>query len=253
MAIEARCIGCGECRRVCPHAATAPGSGPLPPRLGVCELCGACCEACPTEARRRVGEEMTATQVMEAVLKDRVFFEESGGGVTFSGGEPLMQAEFLTDLLSACRSEHLHTAVDTCGMVAREDLLGLAGLVDLFLYDLKIMEDLPHQRYTGVSNQRILQNLEALAAVHSNIWVRVPLIPGVNENGASLESAARFAAKLAGVRQVNVLPFHATGVKKLERLGQASAGASFRPPTREAVAGAIRVFEEAGLRARTGG
>jgi len=253
LVIEAHCIGCGECVRVCAHAADVPGKGPLPPRMAECDLCGACCEACPAEARRMVGQEMTVREVLERVVQDRVFFEDSGGGVTFSGGEPVSQPEFLHELLSACRSQGLHTAVDTCGMATPDDLLRIAPLTDLFLYDLKLVEDSSHTHYTGVSNKRILQNLQALGKVHANIWVRVPLIPDVNEHTAALEAAAQFAAQTPGVRQVNVLPFHATGIKKSERLGQATIGATFRAPTAETVAAAVRIFETAGLHTRAGG
>jgi len=253
LVIETRCLGCGECRRECPHAAEAPGNGPLPPQVGRCELCGACVEACPAGARRLVGEEMTVSQVMARVLRDRLFFEESGGGVTFSGGEPLSQPEFLRELLSACRAQDLHTAVDTCGMAPTERLLGIAPLTDLFLYDLKIIEDGLHAQYTGVSNRQILDNLQALGKVHANIWLRVPLIAGINEQGEALEAAARFASAIPSVRQVNVLPFHATGVKKSERLGRTNGAPRFRPPSTDAVAGAVKIFQNAGLRARTGG
>jgi pyruvate formate lyase activating enzyme len=252
LVIETRCIGCGECRRVCAHAAESARTGPLP-RMAECELCSACCEACPADARRMVGQEMTVGEVLENVVQDRGFFEDSGGGVTFSGGEPLSQPEFLFELLSTCRSEGVHTAVDTCGMATPEDLLRIARLTDLFLYDLKLVNDSSHARHTGVSNKRILQNLQALGRVHANIWLRVPLIPGVNEHRAALEATARLASKIPGVRQVNVLPFHATGIKKSERLGQAGTAASFLAPSAETVAGAVRIFENAGLQARGGG
>ncbi len=253
MVIEGRCLGCGECRAVCPRAAEAEGEGPLSPRVAECELCGACSAACPVEARRIIGEDMTVDQVMATVLQDRVFYEESGGGVTFSGGEPLMQSEFLYELLSACRLQGLHTAVDTCGMAPKDELLRIASLTDLFLYDLKLIEDTSHREYTGVSNKRILENLLALGKMHSTIWVRIPLIPGVNEHDSALEEAARFAANIPGVRQVNLLPFHATGAKKFERLGRASTASEFCPPQPEAVAKAVKVFENAGLEVRTGG
>ncbi|HEY5912712.1 MAG TPA: glycyl-radical enzyme activating protein [Verrucomicrobiae bacterium] len=251
--LENRCIGCGECRRACRHATEDPGTGTLSVRLQQCELCGVCCQACPSEARRMMGEEMTVAQVLEAVLRDRVFFQDSGGGVTFSGGEPLMQPEFLKALLWGCRMQRLHTAVDTCGMIATEELLAVASLTDLFLFDLKLMEETAHARYTGASNNLILRNLRALGNVHSNIWVRVPLIPGINDTSAALEAAARFASSIRGVRQVNVLPFHATGVRKRERLGQSNSLPALHPPAPEALAGAIQIFEKAGLQARAGG
>jgi pyruvate formate lyase activating enzyme len=120
--LEGRCVGCGECRRACPHGGTAPGNGPLPARNARCTLCGACVAACPAGARRIVGDQMTVPQVVEAVWQDRVFYEESGGGVTFSGGEPLLQFEFLRACLRACRAQGLRTAVDTCGLAPLDHL-----------------------------------------------------------------------------------------------------------------------------------
>ncbi len=254
MLVETRCIACGECRKACVHALGAPGEGPLPLRMARCDLCGACCEACPADARRTVGKEMTVDQVMDCVLQDCIFFEESGGGVTFSGGEPLMQPKFLYELLSACRSQGLHTAVDTCGMAAKDDLLAIAPLTHLFLYDVKLMEDAPHRRYTGASNEHILQNLRALAQVHTNIWVRVPLVPGVNDQTSALAEVAKMVSALPSVRQVNVLPYHATGAKKTKRLGQTGGSRSmFQPPSATELAEAVKVFEHAGLAARIGG
>lgn len=251
--IESRCLRCGECRRVCALAPNLPGESPLPARVAQCELCGACCEACPVDARRIAGEVMTVDQVLQAVLRDRVFYDESGGGVTFSGGEPLHQPEFLQAVLTACRVQGLHTAVDTCGLASTRHLLAIAPVTSLFLYDLKLADEESHEKHTGASNRRILKNLRALAKVHSNIWIRVPLVQGINDHGAELEETARVAASLPSVRQVNVLPYHATGLKKSERLGQGSTVSHLRAPTSDCVATAVRIFEREGLRVRTGG
>ena len=229
------------------------GQGALPPRSEVCELCGACVEACPTQARQMIGQEISVSGVLKTVLQDRVFYEDSGGGVTFSGGEPLSQSDFLRELLEACRRYGLHTAVDTCGLARLEDVLAVAALTDLFLYDLKFMDDAKHRRYTGVSNALILDNLQALGRVHGRIWLRVPVIPGINDDEAGLEAAARFAAAVPGVQQVNLLPFHRTGLPKSRRLGQDSGVAEVQPPTPEAMKRALEIFAGAGLAVRTGG
>jgi pyruvate formate lyase activating enzyme len=196
---------------------------------------------------------MSVDEVLAEVRKDEVFYRQSGGGVTFSGGEPLLQKKFLGEILRVCKAHDLHTTVDTCGMGRLEDLLDIAPYADLFLYDLKLMDDARHLRHTGVSNRVILENLQALGKVHECIWVRIPVIPGINDAPEDLEAAARFAARVSGVKQVNLLPFHRACVSKQERLGQASPVAKLEPPGADAMDAAIKIFSKLGLRAIAGG
>jgi pyruvate formate lyase activating enzyme len=253
MVLENRCIGCQQCRLACRYGTEIPGDSALPPRSEVCELCGACVEACPTQGRQIIGQEVDVDQVLEAVLQDQLFYEDSGGGVTFSGGEPLSQPQFLRGLLDACRERGLHTAVDTCGLARREDLLAVAALADLFLYDIKFMDEAKHRRYTGVSNDLILENLQALGRVHSQIWVRVPLIAGINDDPADLEATADFAATVPGVRQVNLLPFHRNGLPKAIRLGHESREVELDSPDEESMGRAEEVFRAVGMPVKRGG
>jgi pyruvate formate lyase activating enzyme len=162
---------------------------------------------------------MTVAEVMDKLLRDRPFFDQSQGGITFSGGEPLLQPDFLLALLRACREQALHTAVDTCGYAETPTLLAMADLADLVLYDIKTLDARLHEDQTGVSNEVILSNLRTLSGAHTELWIRVPLIPGFNSDQESLSAIADFLSAISGVRQVNVLPYHDLGAHKQRQLG----------------------------------
>lgn len=249
---ESRCIGCGSCAEVCPTGAASPnqvqeeGS----PR---CELCGRCVEVCPAGARRMVGRTIHVEELLTEIRKDRLFYDESGGGATFSGGEPLSQPRFLLRCLEACRDDGIHTAVDTSGFAPRETIEEAARVTDLFLFDLKVMDDGRHRRLTGVSNEGILANLEFLARRHPNVWLRLPVIPGFNDDEANLEAVARLGASLASVRRISLLPYHHWASGKYAGLGRERPADGLEPPSRarlEALAGSFRA---AGLETSIGG
>lgn len=251
--LENRCAACGECRRVCPFGETLAGEGPLPAHPSECTVCGACADACPTGARQVIGQRMTVAEVMKAVLQDRVFYEDSKGGVTFSGGEPLTQPVFLKAMLEACRARGLNTAVDTCGMACTDLLLEVGRLADLVLFDVKMMDDARHLQYTGVSNRPILENLRQLDAVHENIRLRVPFIPGINDDRENLAGVARLAAGLKNVRQINLLPYHKIGLSKSLRIRHTYQMTGVEPPSPQRMEQAAELFRESGLNVRIGG
>ena len=253
MALEGRCLACGECRAACPFGSEIDGRGALPVHHPRCTLCGACVEACPAEAREKVGRRITVAQVVEEVLKDRIFYDESGGGVSFSGGEPLTQPDFLTALAEACHAHEIHTAVDTCGFGRWESLHAVSLFTDLFLYDLKVMDDVRHREVTGVSNAPILSNLRSLGQVHDNIWIRVPIVPGINDSEVQLEELARFAASIPGVQRVNLLPYHRTGIQKWRRLGLPHSFEETRQPSAGQMEEYANKFRSFGLQASAGG
>ena len=248
-----RCIECGECVVVCPHGLPVPGQTFSAESLESCLVCGACAAACPCEARQIAGQEMSVIEVVAEVLKDRVFFEESGGGVTFSGGEPLWQTRFLLQLLGACREKGIHTAVDTSGLAPWEDLEAVARVTDLFLYDIKHMEDGTHRRFTGVSNAQIVENLRRLGEIHGRIWVRVPVVPGVNDTAENLQATGKLAAGLQGVEKVCLLPYHPLADDKLRRLGRRSILESVERPTDSHMRHLANVVEATGIAAGLGG
>jgi pyruvate formate lyase activating enzyme len=228
------------------------GNG-IKPGISSCEGCGDCVEVCPTGAREIAGRELGIPELMETVSRDRVFYEESGGGVTFSGGEPLQQSRFVLAALAACRDAGLHTAVDTCGLVETRDLLAAADLADLILFDLKTSDADRHRSATGASNEKILANLELLADGPTPIWLRIPLVPGVNDDDEELAGMAHLASTLGAVRQVSILPYHKLGRDKRERLGLPLLNPEPAPPGPERIRSAVAHFERAGLETLIGG
>ena len=220
----------------------------------LCTLCGKCAEICPTLATEMSGQYRSVEELVEIIEKERPFFDQSGGGVTFSGGEPLLYPEFLVELLDACGRKGLHRAVDTSGYVKTRTLLEVAGHADLFLYDLKMIDAAQHRRYTGVDNQLILSNLQVLAETGVSIQVRIPLIGGVNDDEESVKAFAVFVADLAGSsKQVNLLPFHDVARGKDMKLGQQRDLSALTEPGPESVARALEVFGKYGLAASVGG
>jgi pyruvate formate lyase activating enzyme len=216
-----RCIRCGACVDACGHGAIRWSDGGPTTDRSRCTACGDCTAVCYAEARERVGREMTADDVLAEVARDAQFYEESGGGVTLSGGEPLLQGAFAAALLRGAKARGFHTALDTCGFAPWEGFARLRGSVDLFLYDLKLMDDARHRRFTGVSNAPILENLRALSGHGHRIVLRVPVIPGINDDPGNLDALARFAAGLPHLAGVDLLPYHHIGTDKYARLDRA--------------------------------
>jgi pyruvate formate lyase activating enzyme len=251
--VESRCRVCGECREACPLADTTAGEGPLPPRNADCLQCGACVDACPTGARQMVGRVLSVDEVLREALKDRVFYDDSGGGITVSGGEPLAQPRFLLALLEACRGAALQAVLDTTGFGGLEHLLAAARLSDLVLYDLKAFDADLHLRLTGVSNRRILENLKSLDREHGNVWIRLPIVPGFNDNPNDLRRLAEFVGGLRCVTRVSLLPFHRTGLHKFARLGLRHGLDGVETPSAEVMASVQGVFKGLGVPTSIGG
>jgi pyruvate formate lyase activating enzyme len=230
-----RCLACGACSEACPvEAGGAAPAGQIWDR-SACTRCGSCVEACPADARELAGRDWPVDELVDVLERDRVFFDTSGGGVTFSGGEPLAQSEFLIDCLRECHRRKLHTTVDTCGLAPRETLFEAAQLSDLVLFDLKHMDPIRHRSETGSDNRLILDNLRALSASDVEIWVRVPLIPGFNDNAANIEATGAFLEGLPRRHRVFVLPYHGIATGKRSRLQETTVESGLRSPGVESI------------------
>jgi pyruvate formate lyase activating enzyme len=227
----ARCIGCEVCLAVCDAGAISLVDGEIVTDRARCTACGACVEVCYAGAREMAGREMTVAEVLVEVERDLPFYDESGGGVTFSGGEPLAQPRFLLALLQACRARGIRTALDTCGFAPWAVLDRVRPYVDLFLYDLKAIDEDRHRELTGRSNRPVLRNLEALSRHGHRIVLRMPIVPGINDDDESIRRAAAFAAGLPHLQRVDLLPYHHIAVEKYRRIQRAYGLPEQAPPT----------------------
>jgi pyruvate formate lyase activating enzyme len=206
----------------------------------------------PYEKKLAVGSWQSAGEVMKEIENDAVFYEESGGGVTFSGGEPLMQPEALQELLLSCRERNYHTAIDTCGHSVPSVLNRVMGLADLWLFDLKLLDKAKHLEYAGVSNEMILQNLETLAMARKEVIIRFPVIPGITDGYNNIEAVAKLMIRL-GLKKIDLLPYHAIAKNKYKRLGKEYGLKSIEKPTEVQVDGIMNFFKEQGFIVNIGG
>jgi pyruvate formate lyase activating enzyme len=249
------CIHCGACIKVCPHDAIL--SSPDLPTLNreLCQKCMACVQECPTKALRTAGQWMTVEEVMEKVDEDRVFYENSGGGVTFSGGEPVVQFEFLKALLEESGRRHLHRVLETNGHYPWEQLDQLLPNLELVLFDIKHLDNQVHQQYTGAGNRLIRGNLELLARKGGVDWFpRVPLIPGVNDSSRHLKELGRWVKGL-GAREIHLLPYHRFWESKQRAFGypRELLLEKINPPLEEEVKKAAKMLSREGFPVIIGG
>ena len=218
-----RCIACGKCGSVCKSGAHSFGAGGAHfYDRTLCTLCGDCAGVCHTQAIDTVGKTQSVEEVISEILKDKIFYQTSHGGVTVSGGEPTAQPDFTEALLAECKREGLHTCIETCAYCSPDIIKRLFPYVDLFLVDWKISDSDLHKRYTGVGNQLILDNIALLDDLGAEIVLRCPLIPSVNIEETHFSAIARIANQYKSIKRIDLEPYHPMGVEKLRALGKTS-------------------------------
>lgn len=251
---QTRCaIDCRACISECPQGAISKTATTVYVDQEKCDLCGNCVDSCMYEALLIAGEKVSVRDVFAEVDKDLIFFDESNGGVTLSGGEPLLQMDFLDKLLDVFKSRDLHVTLDTSGYFPFENLERIWDRVDLFLYDLKLMDETDHEEYTGVSNAVILRNLRELVSAEKEVEIRIPLVCDVNDDETNIRETIRYLFDLESIRNVSLLPYHRGGCEKYLRLRRGERSKIFKPSSKDRIRQIKQDFLEAGFNARVGG
>ena len=254
MYTKSKCLGCQECVNTCPNDACELTINGILTDPEKCKLCGICAEVCPAKATEMAGKEYTIDELLKIIEKDRHFFDQSGGGITISGGEPLIHHGFVEKMLDECGRLKIHRTIDTSGHIKTDTLLKIAKRTDLFLYDLKIIDPEKHKKWTGVDNGLILSNLRILSESGADIEIRIPLIKGVNDDDKNIIKTAEFILSLSGKKKkISILPYHKIAMKKYEKLGLIYNDQNMSEPSAEQQKRFLDIFADYGLEAKIGG
>lgn len=249
-----KCIGALSCIKNCPNNALKMSAKGIVTDHNSCNLCGKCTEVCPTKAFELLGSTILISDLMKKIDNEAIFFDQSGGGVTFSGGEPLMHSAYLIEALKECGKRMYHRVVDTAAFASLETMLEVAKHTDLFLIDLKVMDAVRHKEFTGVSNLKILSNIVELAKTTCEIIFRMPLIKGVNTSNENIIETANFINSLSGNRKViNLLPYHNIAENKHIKLGAPNNNHVFETPNLSEITNIVSLFNSLGISASVGG
>jgi pyruvate formate lyase activating enzyme len=247
-----KCTLCGKCAEKCSRGAISVSHAGLVNDCARCDFCGVCTEFCTNNAREIAGEELSAAQIMKEIEKDSIFYEQSKGGVTFSGGEVMSHPEILAELARSCKEKGIHVAVDTCGYAPFSSFENVMEYVDVFLYDIKLMDSELHYKYTGKDSTLILDNLMKLSDMGANINLRLPIIGGINDDDVNIESIIEFI-KNTNIREVNLLAYHDIARNKYAKLGKEYKTSLMTVPTEEKMNELKGRFEKSGYKVKIGG
>lgn len=246
---QEKCTGCGSCVLACPNSAVIVEENKAKTDFSKCDTCGTCTMFCLNNIREVAGKEYSVRELIKELKKDEMFYEESGGGVTLSGGEVMcMDMDFIESLVKGLHRLGIAVAIDTCGFAPYDNFKRILPYTDTFLYDIKLINSDRHKEFTGVENGRILGNLARLSAEHARIYIRIPVIKGVNADDENLcEIIEWLLEHKICVAQVNLLPYHNTGSHKYSRLGTAYGGEEFQTPTEDEMKHFAELFRTAGF------
>jgi len=236
MYYPSKCINCGQCVLICPKNAHIMMNGKHEFLRNRCDSCGKCVEKCYSGALQIAGKLMSVDEVMVEVLKDRKFYEISGGGVTLSGGDPVIQYEFSKAVLRKCKAEGLHTAIETAANCSWKVLEALIPFIDIIIMDIKLIDNEKHKKVTGVSNTIILENAKKLSQTGKPLIIRTPIIPTVNDNIEAVKQIAEFIAPFPNLQYYELIPFHRLGEGKYHALGLEYAASGLKTPSQEKMA-----------------
>ena len=252
--VASNCIGCDRCMDVCPENAiqATEDRGRIIDRA-LCTMCGQCIDTCYAGALNIIGRYLTIPELLTEIERDRSFYTNSGGGVTFSGGEPTAQPAFLEEVCRQAQARHLHITIDTCAYVQWDTFRSILRYVDLVLCDIKHMDSNEHRRLTGVPNELILENLQRIASLGLPVYVRIPLIPGYNDSLENIRATAVFVASLPNVQKFDILPYHRLGEPKWRQLDRTYELHGVLPPSREHVYNLASVARTYDIEVNVGG
>lgn len=211
------CIGCGDCYNFCKQGAIVIPNYEIDRTL--CNNCLECAKVCTVKAKRAIGREFDVEELLETVERDRLFYQNSGGGITVGGGEPTAQSDFVSEFLKACKENHLNTCIETCGFATWDKFIKIIEYADVIYYDIKHMDSAKHKELTGVENELILENARRIGENRS-IIIRIPAIPGINDDDENLSRTILFASQLAGLKRIELLPYHTLGEEKYNLIGK---------------------------------
>ena len=244
-----KCVGCGTCAKVCPNGAISMENGKPEMKKDACKFCGKCVNFCPIGIREIIGREYSVKELIKELMKDQMFYEESGGGVTLSGGEVMaMDIDYILAIAKELKRQDVTLTIDTCGYVPYEKFQAILPYVHTFLYDVKVMDPKLHKKYIGVDNQLILDNLIRLAADGARIYIRIPTIKEVNGNEKNMKETIAFLKEHdIHPAQINLLPYHDTGSGKYSKLDMEYKGTDLHAPEKEEMESFVRLFVESGF------